>query len=97
MSIKQCFANRRIAEKFASGKSADISQNVRFDELSQNLKKWSFKHTVIEFHHLIAMFTRTPTKYGFKVYFKYQIVFFRLNFIPLNNFDPDHIYILHIC
>jgi len=76
MSIKQCFANRWIAEKFASGKSADISQNVRFDELSQNLKKWSFKHTVIEFHHLIAMFTRTPTKYGFKVYFKYQIVFF---------------------
>ena len=28
MSIKHYFANMRIAEKFALGKSADISQNV---------------------------------------------------------------------
>ena len=29
----------RIAEKVAIGKSADISQNVRLDELFQNIKK----------------------------------------------------------
>ena len=34
MSIKHYFANMRIAEKFDSGKSADIWQNVR-----QNPKK----------------------------------------------------------
>jgi len=39
MSIKHYFANMRIAKKFALGKSADISQNVRLDELIQNLKK----------------------------------------------------------
>ena len=39
MSIKHYFANMRIAKKFTLGKSADISQNVRLDELIQNLKK----------------------------------------------------------
>jgi len=38
MSIKHYFANKQITEKFALGKSADISQNVRL-ELFQNLKK----------------------------------------------------------
>jgi len=43
MSTKQYFANMRIAEEFALGKSANISQNVRLDELFQNLKKaWIF-------------------------------------------------------
>ena len=38
MSIKQYFANMPIAEKFDSGKSADIWQNVRLDGLFQNPK-----------------------------------------------------------
>ena len=44
MSINHYFANMRIAEKFALGKSADISQNVHLDELFQNLKNvtWDF-------------------------------------------------------
>jgi len=36
----------RIAEKFDSGKSADIWQHVRLDGLFQNLKKvtWDFSY-----------------------------------------------------
>ena len=36
---KHYFANMRIAEKVALGKSADITQNVRLNELFQNSKK----------------------------------------------------------
>ena len=39
MSIKHYFANMRVAEKFAKGKSANVLQNVRLDGLFQNLKK----------------------------------------------------------
>jgi len=43
---KTYFANMRIAEKFDSGKSADIWQHVRLDGLFQNLKKvtWDFSY-----------------------------------------------------
>ena len=39
MSIKHYFANIRIAEIFALGKSADILQNICLNEHFQNLKK----------------------------------------------------------
>ena len=59
MSINHYFANMRIAEKFALGKSADISQNVHLDELFQNLKNvtWDFSDIleVIQAHCAIQL------------------------------------------